>query len=144
MASFAPRSRLVLSVPTFFRWSWRLWWWCLWECASSSLSGCAFVKFSTHGEAQSAINSLHGSQTMPVSVHHSFSRIQSLLRSRSSSPRRTSFVLRRDNYGVPMIWLTELLIPPSSRHFSICHYNMTDYPQIITRRINREHPRVWW
>merc|ERR1712142_1080239 len=27
--------------------------------------GCAFVKFSTHAEAQSAINSLHGSQTMP-------------------------------------------------------------------------------
>ena len=26
--------------------------------------GCAFVKFSTHGEAQSAINGLHGSQTM--------------------------------------------------------------------------------
>jgi len=27
--------------------------------------GCAFVKFSTHAEAQTAINSLHGSQTMP-------------------------------------------------------------------------------
>ncbi|CDR19094.1 unnamed protein product, partial [Oncorhynchus mykiss] len=33
---------------------------------SFSLSlGCAFVKFSTHSEAQSAISSLHGSQTMP-------------------------------------------------------------------------------
>ena len=30
-------------------------------------TGCAFVKFSTHAEAQTAINSLHGSQTMPVS-----------------------------------------------------------------------------
>uniref|UniRef100_A0A8C1JMR3 Cugbp, Elav-like family member 5a n=1 Tax=Cyprinus carpio TaxID=7962 RepID=A0A8C1JMR3_CYPCA len=29
------------------------------------LSGCAFVKFSTHAEAQSAISALHGSQTMP-------------------------------------------------------------------------------
>ncbi|XP_034438787.1 CUGBP Elav-like family member 5a isoform X3 [Hippoglossus hippoglossus] len=29
--------------------------------------GCAFVKFSTHTEAQSAISALHGSQTMPVS-----------------------------------------------------------------------------
>lgn len=29
--------------------------------------GCAFVKFSSHQEAQAAINSLHGSQTMPVS-----------------------------------------------------------------------------
>ncbi|KAH1027454.1 hypothetical protein HUJ05_000957 [Dendroctonus ponderosae] len=29
-------------------------------------SGCAFVKYSTHQEAQAAINSLHGSQTMPV------------------------------------------------------------------------------
>ncbi|XP_059844569.1 CUGBP Elav-like family member 4 isoform X12 [Hypanus sabinus] len=27
--------------------------------------GCAFVKFSTHAEAQAAINALHGSQTMP-------------------------------------------------------------------------------
>jgi len=27
--------------------------------------GCAFVKFSSHSEAQAAINSLHGSQTMP-------------------------------------------------------------------------------
>ncbi|XP_048517787.1 CUGBP Elav-like family member 4 isoform X12 [Dendroctonus ponderosae] len=27
--------------------------------------GCAFVKYSTHQEAQAAINSLHGSQTMP-------------------------------------------------------------------------------
>lgn len=30
-------------------------------------TGCAFVKFSSHGEAQAAINSLHGGQTMPVS-----------------------------------------------------------------------------
>ncbi|XP_078286193.1 CUGBP Elav-like family member 4 isoform X4 [Rhinoraja longicauda] len=27
--------------------------------------GCAFVKYSSHAEAQTAINSLHGSQTMP-------------------------------------------------------------------------------
>lgn len=33
-----------------------------------SLPGCAFVKFSTHTEAQSAISALHGSQTMPVST----------------------------------------------------------------------------
>ncbi|KAK4007873.1 hypothetical protein OUZ56_013022 [Daphnia magna] len=30
---------------------------------------CAFVKFSTHAEAQTAINSLHGSQTMPLLPH---------------------------------------------------------------------------
>ncbi|KAL0978180.1 hypothetical protein UPYG_G00167100 [Umbra pygmaea] len=29
--------------------------------------GCAFVKYSSHAEAQAAISSLHGSQTMPVS-----------------------------------------------------------------------------
>lgn len=29
--------------------------------------GCAFVKFSTHEEAQNAIQAMHGSQTMPVS-----------------------------------------------------------------------------
>jgi len=30
--------------------------------------GCAFVKFSSHAEAVTAINALHGSQTMPVSI----------------------------------------------------------------------------
>ena len=30
-------------------------------------AGCAFVKFSSHTEAQAAIHALHGSQTMPVS-----------------------------------------------------------------------------
>lgn len=30
--------------------------------------GCAFVKFSSHAEAQAAISALHGSQTMPVSA----------------------------------------------------------------------------
>ncbi|XP_031680520.1 CUGBP Elav-like family member 4 isoform X21 [Oncorhynchus kisutch] len=29
--------------------------------------GCAFVKYSSHAEAQAAISALHGSQTMPVS-----------------------------------------------------------------------------
>ncbi|XP_039290445.1 CUGBP Elav-like family member 4 isoform X36 [Nilaparvata lugens] len=32
---------------------------------SENRGGCAFVKFSSHLEAQAAINSLHGSQTMP-------------------------------------------------------------------------------
>lgn len=31
-------------------------------------AGCAFVKYSSHAEAQAAINALHGSQTMPVSA----------------------------------------------------------------------------
>ncbi len=30
--------------------------------------GCAFVKYSSHAEAQAAISALHGSQTMPVSA----------------------------------------------------------------------------
>nr|2DNH_A Chain A, Bruno-like 5, RNA binding protein [Homo sapiens] len=30
-----------------------------------SSKGCAFVKFSSHTEAQAAIHALHGSQTMP-------------------------------------------------------------------------------
>jgi hypothetical protein len=30
------------------------------------IAGCAFVKFGTHVEAQAAINTLHGSTTMPV------------------------------------------------------------------------------
>lgn len=33
------------------------------------VAGCAFVKFSSHPEAQAAITSLHGSQTMPVSIY---------------------------------------------------------------------------
>jgi len=32
-----------------------------------SFAGCAFVKFGSQQEAQSAITNLHGSQTMPVS-----------------------------------------------------------------------------
>jgi len=32
--------------------------------------GCAFVKFSSTNDAQSAIDGLHGSQTMPVSIVH--------------------------------------------------------------------------
>ncbi|XP_021919338.1 CUGBP Elav-like family member 4 isoform X16 [Zootermopsis nevadensis] len=32
----------------------------------STSKGCAFVKFSSHQEAQAAISSLHGSQTMPA------------------------------------------------------------------------------
>jgi len=36
-------------------------------CVLDGLTGCAFVKFSNTREAQSAIDSLHGSQTMPVS-----------------------------------------------------------------------------
>ncbi|XP_055755498.1 CUGBP Elav-like family member 4 isoform X22 [Salvelinus fontinalis] len=32
---------------------------------SEGRGGCAFVKFSSHAEAQAAINSLHGGQTMP-------------------------------------------------------------------------------
>lgn len=40
------------------------------------ISGCAFVKFSSHQEAQAAITSLHGSQTMPVSwSEHSTTKI---------------------------------------------------------------------
>jgi len=31
------------------------------------MTGCAFVKFSSTSDAQSAIDGLHGSQTMPVS-----------------------------------------------------------------------------
>ncbi|XP_056003078.1 CUGBP Elav-like family member 3-B isoform X3 [Ostrea edulis] len=37
--------------------------------------GCAFVKYSGHNEAQSAINALHGSQTMPVMLGASSSLV---------------------------------------------------------------------
>ena len=40
--------------------------------SSSVIAGCAFVKFSSHQEAQAAITSLHGSQTMPVSEVNKF------------------------------------------------------------------------
>ncbi|ERE84893.1 CUGBP Elav-like family member 4-like protein [Cricetulus griseus] len=35
------------------------------SCLRQSPSRCAFVKYSSHAEAQAAINALHGSQTMP-------------------------------------------------------------------------------
>jgi len=38
------------------------------SCVPSLPLGCAFVKYGSHAEAQAAINSLHGSQTMPVSA----------------------------------------------------------------------------
>lgn len=38
------------------------------KCFLFAVPGCAFVKFSSHQEALAAINSLHGSQTMPVSI----------------------------------------------------------------------------
>lgn len=38
------------------------------EIMCHSFTGCAFVKFSSQQEAQVAITSLHGSQTMPVNV----------------------------------------------------------------------------
>lgn len=37
-------------------------------CSLCPFPGCAFVKFSSHTEAQAAIHALHGSQTMPVSM----------------------------------------------------------------------------
>ncbi len=39
---------------------------------SPFLPGCAFVKLSSQQEAQTAIDALHGSQTMPVSLRSSF------------------------------------------------------------------------
>ena len=38
-------------------------------------AGCAFVKFSSQHEAQTAIERLHGSQTMPVSTIYGFIRV---------------------------------------------------------------------
>ena len=60
------------ALPHWFHGQWGLWGhppgWAL--TPSSSLlnsSGCAFVKFQTHAEAQAAINTLHSSRTLPVS-----------------------------------------------------------------------------
>jgi len=33
----------------------------------AALAGCAFLKFSSHAEALAAVNTMHGSRTMPVS-----------------------------------------------------------------------------
>ncbi|KYM80623.1 hypothetical protein ALC53_08961 [Atta colombica] len=41
-----------------------------------TLSCCAFVKLSSHQEALAAINSLHGSQTMPVSIRRADMNIE--------------------------------------------------------------------
>lgn len=51
---FFPHSNRICLLTNFF-------------LNSLFISGCAFVKFSSQQEAQSAITNLHGSQTMPVS-----------------------------------------------------------------------------
>lgn len=52
-------SRICLIIHIQIYWS---------ICSLHLIAGCAFVKFSSHPEAQAAITSLHGSQTMPVST----------------------------------------------------------------------------
>jgi len=37
------------------------------SCLVYILVGCAFLKFSSHAEALAAVNTMHGSRTMPVS-----------------------------------------------------------------------------
>jgi len=32
------------------------------------VAGCAFLKFSSHAEALAAVNTMHGSRTMPVRI----------------------------------------------------------------------------
>ena len=50
------------------------------ETYSFLYTGCAFVKFASHSEALSAINSLHGSQTMPVSCSLNGNETERMLR----------------------------------------------------------------
>ena len=59
-----------------------------WTTFPFLLSGCAFVKYTGHPEAQNAIGALHGSQTMAVSR---FS--ESII----TQQRRIGFV--KKNYG---------------------------------------------
>ncbi|CAH0387942.1 unnamed protein product [Bemisia tabaci] len=56
-------------------------------------TSCAFVKFSSHLEAQAAINSLHGSQTMPQAAATS-SFLSTALRKNNLSARGLPVVLR--------------------------------------------------
>ena len=62
----------ALPLPHWFHGRWGLWGhppgWALTPFSSLlDSSGCAFVKFQTHAEAQAAINTLHSSRTLPVS-----------------------------------------------------------------------------
>lgn len=54
------------------------------------IAGCAFVKFSSHPEAQAAITSLHGSQTMPVSIQNVFYAIGMIFLCQNTSRKKTS------------------------------------------------------
>lgn len=42
-------------------------------------AGCAFVKFGSQQEAQSAITNLHGSQTMPVSAVYQCTNLNTIM-----------------------------------------------------------------
>ncbi|XP_029549470.1 CUGBP Elav-like family member 4 isoform X8 [Salmo trutta] len=62
----SPRYRSRISFPSPNPNMNHLWEKCQTDPRSAS-RGCAFVKYSSHAEAQAAISALHGSQTMPVS-----------------------------------------------------------------------------
>lgn len=80
----------------------------LWVLAGGSAcvvpAGCAFVKYSSHAEAQAAINALHGSQTMPVSA--ALRRSWAVATQETSSPghsqgRDLVLQMRRERNGGP-------------------------------------------
>ncbi|XP_043089490.1 CUGBP Elav-like family member 5 [Puntigrus tetrazona] len=69
--------------------------------------GCAFVKFSTHTEAQSAISGLHGSQTMPGASS------SLVVKFADTDKERT---IRRMQQMVGPVWHLQPTISPAVQH----------------------------
>ncbi|KYM96202.1 CUGBP Elav-like family member 4, partial [Cyphomyrmex costatus] len=86
-----------------------------------SARGCAFVKLSSHQEALAAINSLHGSQTMPVKRRVNIHR--------SAGRRGADMNIEdRDAEGITGSWWLEIGPGSRSNGCRACKHPSNDWP----------------
>lgn len=75
--------------------------------------GCAFVKYGSHAEAQAAINSLHGSQTMPVSARLSPCPVRLRAACVIQSPANLIlYLIGSKSHGPAICWPDQLEVHP--------------------------------
>ncbi|KAJ4947629.1 hypothetical protein JOQ06_009663 [Pogonophryne albipinna] len=95
--------------------------------------GCAFVKFSSHAEAQAAINSLHGGQTMP---RHRWQNFKWQSRGQADSTQQIADIVM---FGVTALLTgpVELAVVGSSKSVHVCSvYRLqTGSPPVVCSRV---------